>query len=366
MILSELRINNFRNIKKLSFNFDSLISYIYAPNGSGKTNVLEAIQCISLGKTLRSSSEAELLDYHGQVSPLIAKGKFHDEALEFTHRYSIQLNPKKKKVLYINKSKAKITEILGRAPTIWFSPESIKIISSSPLNKRKYFDDILIQLYPNYIFNLKNYNKALLSRNKLLQQETLNPNQIGLWTEQLIKFGANIIKTRQKFFKTLNTDFELLNNDKYSFRIESSPSINLHPIFEEDASFRFREELQKHYKEDRFRRLTTVGPHRDDWNILIKINSHDNSNFIRADKFASRGQQRMALITLQMVLVNIFTKSLNTTPILLLDDIFSELDKENEEILLNSIKENNIQTFITGVEEKKYKQIKEYNLLKYL
>lgn len=345
-----------------------LISYFYSPNGTGKTNLLEAIQCISVGKSLRVSAENDLINYHKLETneAIIVTGKFlDDDKLDSSHSFMIENQPKKKKTLLTNKTKVSINNFIGRVPTIWFSPESIKIVTSSPKNKRKYFDDILIQLYPEYIFDLRNYQKALLNRNKLLQDQIIRANQMRVWSEQLIIYGAKIIKTRQKFFALVNESFDHLDDlPRYKFRIDFDPNIKLDEIFEEDAHFNFHEELRRRYDLDRRRYTTTSGPHRDDWHILIKIN--EDTDYIRADKFASRGQQRMALIMLQMVLIRIFEKSLSRKPILLLDDIFSELDEENEKLLVNFIVKNNIQSFITGVEKKEFKDIDEVYLKEFL
>lgn len=367
MFLTNLKIHNFRNLERINIDFDNLINYFYAPNGIGKTNLLESIQCLSIGKSLRAQSEMDLINFHKKKDEqIVVTGKFLDEDnLDFTQTYSLETVPKKKKTLLVNKNKTSINTFIGRIPSIWFSPESIKIINSSPRNKRKYFDDILIQLYPEYLYDLRNYNRALQSRNKLLQENSIKSTPIRIWTEQLIKYGAKIIKARQKFFNLLNESFEKLEEiPRYKFKVEFRPNIKLNEIFDEDSTYTFYEELRKTFQLDKRRQSTTSGPHRDEWHMLIKIN--DETDFIRADKFASRGQQRMSLIMLQMVLIKIFQQNLEKKPILLLDDIFSELDEENEKLLISFILKNSIQSFITGVEKKGFKEIKEINLQKLL
>jgi DNA replication and repair protein RecF len=362
VFLSDLKIRNFRNLEKIDFHFNELITYFYSPNGTGKTNLLEAIQCVSVGKSLRAQTESDLFNYHNKGEILVIQGKFLDEdKLDFQHSFGIETQPKKKKSLLINKNKVSINSFIGRAPSIWFSPESIKIINSSPKSKRKYFDDVLIQLYPEYIFNLRSYQKALQNRNKLLQDHVVKSNQMRVWTEQLILYGAKIIKSRQKFFDLVNEYFDKLEDQpRYKFRVQFEPDIKMDDVFDEDASFTFHEMLRQKYPIDRRRATTTCGPHRDDWHMLIKIN--EDTEYIRADKFASRGQQRMALIMLQMVLIRIFEKSLERKPILLLDDIFSELDEQNEKLLVGFILSNNIQSFITGVQKKEFGNIQEIEL----
>jgi DNA replication and repair protein RecF len=374
----------------LDLEVSDLINYIYSPNGTGKTNVLEAIQCISVGRTLRAEAEIDTVNYHDRDSTVHVSGKFRDDGRDFSHAYGLEVTPIKRKTLLVNKTKTSINDFIGHVPTIWFSPESIKIITSSPRSKRKYFDDVLIQLYPEYNSDLKNYNKSIRHRNKLLQEEFPHPNQIRVWTEQLIKYGAKVIKYRLDFFKKVNEFFLYLDDiHRYKFQIEFLPNIVVDQIFDEDIEHKFREKLRATFSLDQRRGTTNAGPHKDDWNMMIKIEDSlpvgeyasmpvqtegttgklanwQTHEFIRADKFASRGQQRMSLIMLQMVLIRIFEKNLERKPILLLDDIFSELDEENEHILLDFISKNGIQSFITGVDEKHFEGMNNIDLSKLL
>lgn len=362
MFLKELKIRNFRNLKKVDLKVKNGISYFYSPNGSGKTNLLEAIQCLTVGKSFRTKSESDIFNLKKDNKVLISGSIEDEDEISYHNEYLLEKEPRKHKELRINKNKVSINQFIGRSPSIWFSPESIKIINSSPLNKRKYFDDILIQLYPEYYHNLRGYNRSLKQRNRVLQDPNIDKSSIKVWTEELITYGSRIIKQREKFFQEVNEEFKQLKNIKrYEFQIMPIPSVKLSDLFDEDAEFRFLNELQKSYNKDLDFRSTTIGPHKDSWQMLIKIKPQ--KDFIAADRFASRGQQRMSLIILQIVLINIFIKSKDVTPIMLLDDIFSELDQENEDILLEFLRYNNIQTFITGVSKIKDKKIKQVNLL---
>lgn len=363
MVLKHLKLINFKNLKKTDFKFDNGIYYFYAPNGTGKTNLLEAIQVLSIGKSLRSQSDMDIFPFDKDVKKLQISGDFEDEdEISFRQTVEIQKDPKKKS-LFLNKNKITSNEYLGRTPSIWFSPESIKIISTSPLQKRKYFDDILCQLFADYSYHLRAYNRSLKQRNRVLQNEFLDKNQIKVWTENLIKHGSKVIEEKKKFFEKINEGFEELKDfPRYKFFIEAIPNIKLNEIFDEDIEYKFRTELQNSYQKDLVLQSTSVGPHKDDWEMKIAI--LPKKDFISAEKFASRGQQRMSLIILQIVLINIFIKLKGIVPILLLDDIFSELDKENEKILLDFIHEKKIQTFITGVEKLSDRKIKQVDLIK--
>lgn len=363
MILKTLKLNNFRNLQKLDLSFDKRLHYIYSPNGTGKTNLLEAIQLLSVGKSLRAESETDLFNFKSKNSRIKVEGEFEDEdEIKFKQSVEIKRNDGKKKVLLHNKNKVSINEYIGRTPSIWFSPENIKIISTSPLNKRKYFDDIMMQLSPEYGFNLRAYNRSLKQRNKVLQSEEIDRNSIKVWTENLINYGCKVIEYKRSFFEMLNQGFtDLKDFPRYEFYIEHLPNVNLSTIFDEDCAYRFRSELQSSYQKDILNQSTGIGPHKDDWDLRIKIKPQ--KEFISCEKFASRGQQRMSLIVLQIVLINLFIKNKNIIPIMLLDDIFSELDKENEKILLSFIKEKGIQTFITGVGKIKSPGLKQIELI---
>ncbi|MFW5719648.1 MAG: DNA replication/repair protein RecF [Candidatus Dojkabacteria bacterium] len=354
VFLKSITIRQFRNIQGLKLDFDAHINYFYAPNGTGKTNVLEAIQCISLGKTLRAGLETEVVP-HASTSDDLREGTqvlgiFEDaDKIDFSHSYKIFTYPKRTKLLEIHKNRVKIHDFLGKVPSIWFSPESMQIVTASPRSKRTYFDEIMMQLFPGYLHDLRNYNRALSQRNRLLQDYPVRPELIRVWTEQLIQYGANLMSSRKKFFSMVNEQLQMLDSiSRYRFQVQVSPDVHIHEIFDEDAAYAFRKELREHYSTDLAKRVTIRGPHKDTWNLLIRIN--EESGYIDASRYASRGQQRMALIILQLVVVGLVERVLGRKPILLLDDIFSELDEENTSILIDFIKRNNIQCIITGVD----------------
>lgn len=364
MFLKNIKIRNFKNLKKLDVEIHDQLNYIYSPNGTGKTNLLEAIQVVTIGKSLRSGSQTDVTPLTKPEITTKITGEFADED-KLISKQSFELinTPKRQRLLKINNNPSTTANFLGRVPSIWFSPENIKIINSSPLQKRKYFDDVLIQLYPKYHLHLRNYNRCLKQRNKVLQDKNPNRTQIRVWTEQLIDYGSKLLEDRKRFFQEINEEFNNLEDfPRYKFQIEYEPNIQTSEIFEEDVEYKFRTILQSTYQKDLFNQSTTAGPHKDTWNLLIQI--LPNKEFIRADKFASRGQQRVSLIMLQMVLIKIFTKVRETKPIMLLDDIFSELDEENENLLLDFISHHKIQCFITGVNKlkKKKSKIKQINL----
>ncbi len=366
MYLTSLKVLNFRNIKNFAYEFGKNINYFFAPNGTGKTNLLESIQALTIGKTLRTTREKDIIPLNFDLQYIDVTGKILDEDnINFTQSYRIHLQPKITKELIVNNNKLPLSQYLGRVPSIWFGPENIRIINSSPVNKRNFIDNILIQLYPKYQYCLRRYNKALKHRNKLLQELTIDKHQIDIWTEQLVIYGSEIIRYRKFFFQVMNEKLNQLTFSRYRFKIKSIPSIQLDPIFDEDIEYKLGADLYENYTQDLHKKTTTVGPHKDYWDLFIQINQ--NHTWLNASRYASRGQQRVALIILFMSLIQIFQEIRNLKPIMLLDDIFSELDDENIQLLKNFILDNQVQTFITGVAplpQTNINQINLYELLK--
>ncbi len=231
MYLASLKVLNFRNIKHFAYEFSKDINYFFAPNGTGKTNLLESIQALTIGKTLRATREKDIIPFNFDMQYIDVTGKILDEDnINFTQSYRIYVQPKITKELIVNNNKVRLSQYLGRVPSVWFGPENIRIINSSPVNKRNFIDNILIQLYPKYQYCIRRYNKALKHRNKLLQEITIDQNQIDIWTEQLVIYGSEIIRYRKLFFQLMNEKLNQVAFSRYRFKIKFISSIQLDPI----------------------------------------------------------------------------------------------------------------------------------------
>lgn len=353
MFIKNLEIRNFRNIQNINFDFKDNILYFFAPNGTGKTNLLEALQILSLGKSLRTKNQSNILpiNYSNNIK-LIVKGNIEvEEEILILQEIQIEKMSKTQKTLYLNNHKIRLYNYIGNLPSIWFGLENIKALTSSPSNKRKFIDQILIQLNPKYHDAYNNYERSLKQRNKLLKNETINYELIHIWEENLIKYGSIILNTRNNFFNLINKKLEEEKNYRYEFKIKYKHNPNIDLSNENQVFFNYQKIIEKNRQKDFIAQSTTIGPHRDNWEIYMKILSNNkiNNQWFFLDDFGSRGQQRMALITLIKVFINIFHEIKGKKPILLLDDVFSELDNQNIDILANIIKNTSCQTFITGV-----------------
>lgn len=381
MKIKKLSIFNFRNIVTVDLDISSTITYVYGANGSGKTNLLESIRCLSLGKSPRAKRECDLINYSNKTFPAMLGCRYEsdDEVLnenEFILKCSEgSSKTKKSKELKINQDKIGITKYVGNLTSIWFSPESIKILNSSPSRRRSYIDTVISQFLPEYLNFLRRYNRSLRSRNRILSgQEGIDKSTLDAWTWQVIQSSARVSLMRLKFFTQLNLILdESCHSTRYKYKVKyiskgtpievkecvkDSLPINSNTISDVENYLLEQHLLVKNLEVEKGK--TLFGSHYDDW--ILDIKSSDEDYFHDSSAFASRGEQRMSLIYLQFAFVDLFRMYNNQGTVLLLDDIYSELDEENKQILTKFILKNKIQSFITGVEEKKFG--KDYNTMK--
>lgn len=354
MRITHIDISHFRNFKKVSLDIEEQIYYIFSPNGAGKTNFLEALMCVTQGRSSRAKSVFDLISLQSVSNFTRVRSIIEKDEIYINHLFEID-TVQRKKNLYHNNKKCSITKFVGRVPSIWFSPDVMKIINTSPAKKRDYIDNLIEQLSPSYYVALRSYKRSLKNRNKLLEKYDKKYDlQMKIWTENLVQYGVKIIEERKIFFELLNNELEKLSNQnsRYRFRIRYIPSIHSDDIFDEDLNYTYLQKLREFFDIDLEKKTTTKGIHRDLWEIYICV--LPNNDFIKLSDFGSRGQQRVGMLFLQMSIAELFKNRTGNYPILLFDDIFSELDKENENMIINFILQKQIQTFITGVESNLY------------
>ena len=338
MIIKSIELENYRNYEHLSIQFDEGTNILYGNNAQGKTNILEAAFISGTTKSHRGTKDKEIICFGKEEAHIKTK------VLKNDREYLIDMHLRKKgsKIVAVNKMPIKkAADLLGILNIVFFSPEDLNIIKNGPTERRRFIDIELCQLDKVYLSDLTNYNKVLMQRNKLLKDISMNPSLMDtlfMWDAKLLEYGKSIIKKRQKFIEELN---EMIGDIHYKISGEKERLVlkyepNIDDIF-------FEDELLISRNKDLRLCQTTVGPHRDD--ILFLIDDID----IR--KFGSQGQQRTSALSLKLSEINLVKKATNHTPVLLLDDVLSELDSSRQNYLLNSI--NNIQTIITctGLEE---------------
>lgn len=318
--------------------------YIYGNNGLGKTNILEAIFLLSTTKSLRSEYDKDLINHDKNF--LRVKGHLNlDEEdkkeLEITIEKRNEYQNTSNKKTYINGVNKSLSTFAGNIKSVIFTPNDLEILTASPSNRRKYLDSIFYQFSSSYKNSVLDYTKSLKQRNKLLElinESGKGRDQLFFWNQKLITEGNSIQRSREKFFEYAN-----LHKEKI---IEDLQIKNFSVDFVYDKSEISAERFAKYEVAEISSKSTLVGPHKDDFEILL--------NNYKISDFGSRGQQRMGIFILKQLELNFLYENTQVRPLLLLDDIFSELDDKNKQAIMKIIP--NQQTFITSVD-----LIKEFN-----
>ncbi|MBE5941545.1 MAG: DNA replication/repair protein RecF [Lachnospiraceae bacterium] len=332
MYIHLLELSNYRNYKQLSIEFSKGITILYGDNAQGKTNILEAIYLSGTTKSHRGTKDKDIIQFGKDESHI----RVHVMKHEVGHRIDIHLRKNKSKGVAINgQSIKKSGELFGISHMIFFSPEDLSIIKNGPSERRKFMNLELCQLNKIYHYNYVNYNKALNQRNTLLKQIFYKPDlkdTLDMWDLYLLEYGKNIIEQRESFIKELNEIVKKihfhLTGEKESIEIGYEKNVS---IEEYEKQMLLKRDMDLKYQ------TTQVGPHRDD--ICFYINGID------VRKFGSQGQQRTAALSLKLAEIELVKKMIHDTPILLLDDVMSELDSNRKAYLLDSIKD--VQTIVT-------------------
>ena len=340
MFIKRLQMLNYRNYNVLDISLGPHVNVFMGDNAQGKTNILEGIYYCAFARSHRTSKDRELINWNSDNALLsVTVGR---ERLD--KRIDISILKDGKKAIQINKIKIKkIGELFGNFNVVMFSPEDLKIIKDSPGVRRKFIDMELCQLNPKYYYNLVQYNKVLNERNSILRNRNINKDILDVYDMQLVEFGYNIIIDRLEYIEKLNKYSAKIHSDITSGkeRIEFRYISTIKDL--ENIRENFYSLLEKNRVRDCERGITSVGPHRDDFNVLI--------NDIDTKSYGSQGQQRTAVLTIKFSSLKIIKELTGEYPVLLLDDVLSELDFSRKRYVLSTI--GDIQTIITctGIED---------------
>lgn len=336
MFLEKLEVYNFRNYIKETIEFSNGLNIIVGQNAQGKTNLLEAIYLLSTGRSPRTVQDKEMINFNAKEARVSAKVVTDIGEREI----EMMLSKNVKKRARINGMNiARISELLGNLNTVFFSPDEMRLIKNSPSFRRQFMDIDLCQLSRTYFYTLNKYNKILSQRNALLKQDKDVLNTIHIWTEPLAEIGAKIIHQRKTFCDNISAYASIIHSELTNGKEEIAISYQTtsEGSDEEEIASSLLFDLNKNLERDIKLRYTSVGPHRDD----IKIEVDD----IDVRKYGSQGQQRTAALSMKLAEIDIFKNIDGENPILLLDDVLSELDEIRREKLLNYSKD--IQTILT-------------------
>ena len=338
MIIKKLQLSNFRNYEGLTIEFSEGVNLLYGDNAKGKTNILEAVFMIATTKSIRGSKDKDMIRFgqeEAHICAFVEKGGI-------PHKMDIHLRKNKKKGLAVDGIPVKRSaEFLGLLHGIAFSPDDLSMMKEGPELRRRFMDLELCQTDPLYVSNLAGYNRVVAERNDLLKQIAVKPSlqdTLPVWDAQLIEFGSYLIRARRKFLERLAPIVEekhrMLSGDKETLKISYEPD-----CAEESFGIKLAEAMDR----DLALRFTSVGPHRDDMSLFI------NGNNVRL--YGSQGQQRTAALSLKFAEIELVKNVIRESPILLLDDVLSELDRSRQLQLLSEMQD--VQTIVTctGMEE---------------
>ena len=338
MFIESLELKNFRNYRALGLSFDEGTNILYGDNAQGKTNILEAIYLCGTTKSHKGSKDREIIRFEEEESHI----RMILQKNNVRHKIDMHLKKNKAKGVAIDGIPIrKASELFGIINLVFFSPEDLNIIKNGPLERRKFMDSELCQLNRFYLSQLANYNKVVIQRNKLLKDLPFSGSlreTLDVWDDQMVFYGSSLIEEREKFIDQINKilrEIHLnLTGGKEEIKIIYEPNVK-----KED----FKKQLSQNIEKDMKFKLSSVGPHRDDF--CVRINGID----IR--RFGSQGQQRSAALSLKMSEIYLVKNIIKDKPVLLLDDVLSELDSSRQNYLLKNI--HQIQTFITctGMDE---------------
>ena len=338
MIIKSLELADFRNYEELNISFDKGTNILYGDNAQGKTNILEAIYVSATTKSHKGSKDKEIINFDKEEAHI--RTYLEKEGIE--SRVDMHLRKSKSKGIAIDGQKIKkAADLLGLLNVVFFSPEDLSIIKNGPGERRRFADMELCQLDNFYLYNLNNYNKIINQRNKLLKDMYFNPGlreTLNIWDSQLVSYGSKIIERRELFAgqlcEIIGEIHSKLSGGKEKLVIQYEPDVKI-----ED----FERQMRANQERDIHSKVTSTGPHRDDFSFII--------NGIDIRKYGSQGQQRTAALSLKLSEIELVKKITKDMPVLLLDDVLSELDSNRQNYLLNSI--GNIQTIITctGLDE---------------
>lgn len=330
MYIKEIEYSNFRNLIDNKISFNEYVNIFVGKNGQGKTNLLESIYLISLTKSFKTNRLNNIIafekDYFNIKSNLIKNNYSYDLNFSYVNN--------KKNILINNNSINKFKDIIGLLNVILFVPEDMMLLKSSPSNRRKLMDIELSKIYPNYLISLSSYLKILKQRNILLKDINLDKDLISVYDEQLIKYGLIINKYRIDFFN----DVVVLMQEIYQEISNSNDFISIEYLSNINKKNTYLDNMKISLERDLVFKQTHIGIHRDDFIILI--------NNKEAASFASQGEQRTIILSLKLALIKYVKNKTGEYPILLLDDVMSELDDFRQYNLMK-ILNNKVQTFIT-------------------
>lgn len=342
MKIKQIKLINFRNLENVELNFINNINIIIGGNGAGKTNILEAVYLNSLTKSFRANNDIELIKFNKDfltIKTTIKENSYNEKVL-----YNIDKISKK---IYLNSNKiTKLSEYIGKYPVVISTPEDVLMIKTSPSNRRDVLNISICQFNKEYFKTLNEYNKLLKLRNDYLKRILVNSNSdmkyFEIITTKLIEKAIYIYIERNKYINSINSYlgsiFEHICLNK-NLILKYSPNVDITEYNDENIFKILQKKFKRDFNKEISLGMTISGPHRDDFNFYL-----DNKDM---KFYSSEGQKKMAVISYKLAEMKLFQEQEDKKPIILLDDLFSELDIKNKNRLVKYIPED-LQVIITS------------------
>ncbi|AJH77926.1 MULTISPECIES: DNA replication/repair protein RecF [Heyndrickxia] len=343
MYLQELELHNYRNYETLTIPFENKVNVILGENAQGKTNLMEAIYVLALAKSHRTSNDKELIRWDAEYAKI--KGRLHKT--HGTVPLELTISKKGKKAKYNHIEQKKLSRYIGNMNVVMFAPEDLNLVKGSPQVRRRFIDMEIGQISPVYLYDMSRFQKILQQRNHYLKQlqmkKQTDRTMLDILTEQLIEQAAKIVMRRFEFVRMLEEwarpIHHSISRGLEQLEIQYKPSVNVSEELDWSKMIKSYENKFAEIREREIDRgVTMAGPHRDD--LAFAVNGRD------VHTFGSQGQQRTAALSVKLAEIELIYSEIREYPILLLDDVLSELDDYRQSHLLNAI-QGRVQTFVT-------------------
>ncbi len=330
MIISELHLSNFRNYNHLDLKFHPNLNIFVGQNAQGKTNIAESIYFLALTRSHRTHADRELIAW--EQKEMLVSGTIIKKNTTVPLEITLTLKGRIAKVNHLKENR--LADYIGHLNVIMFAPEDLAIIKGAPSVRRRFIDMEIGQIRPVYLYDLMRYNKTLKERNSYLKFDAskIDPNFLDVLDDQLVEYGEKVMNHRKQFISSLTE----ISADLHNHLSHGQEKLNI--VYAQNVKTDFADELKQARQKDQFRAQTSVGPHRDDLQFFI--------NDINVSNFGSQGQQRTTALSVKLAEIELIYQETGEYPVLLLDDVMSELDNQRQLDLL-SLVIGKTQTFIT-------------------
>ena len=347
MYFKSIELNNFRNYTDLKLEFDPKLNLIIGDNAQGKTNLLESLFIMGLGKSFKTNNDKEMIMFRqkeGRASCVVADEDGEETGIDISYT-------KDGKIIKVDGVKlARNIDLLENVYVVVFSPEDLRIVKDGPEHRRRFLDRELCQIKPVYYSDLGNYKKVLRQRNALLREMPSDKRLLEVYDETLSDYGFRVVEERKKFIERLKVICRNIHSSISNGKEELEISYETHTT----SKAYFREMLSLNLKEDIIRGYTSFGPHKDF--LGIKINGLDTR------KYGSQGQQRTASLSMKLAEIELIKQETGHNAVLLLDDVFSELDIDRQKYLIETMKDVQVFVTATGMDEEIIKLLPKGNV----